>query len=94
MPIWARFVRARGALKDVVGRLDVPVTIGGAEIRPGDIVVLDCDGAVVVPIERAGEIQERALARETRELDLRTKLEAGALTYDLHGLRKVVEGPP
>jgi len=92
LPVWARYVRVRGALKDVPGRLNVPVTVGGTEIRPGDIVVLDCDGAVAVPRERVAEVQELAIARESRELELRAKLERGALTYDIHGLRAVIEG--
>jgi 4-hydroxy-4-methyl-2-oxoglutarate aldolase len=91
LPIWARFVRARGAVKDTPGQLNVPVTVGGAEIRPGDLVVLDADGGVVIPIERVAEVEELARAREARELELRAKLEAGALTYDLHGLRAVVD---
>lgn len=92
LPIWARFVRAQGATKDEVGELGLPVVIGGIEIRQGDVVVLDRDGAVVLPAERVAEIQELGLARAGREADLRTKLEAGALTYDLHGLRRLVEG--
>ncbi len=92
LPIWARFVRAQGATKDEVGELGPPVVVGGIEIRQGDVVVLDRDGAVVLPAERVVEIQELGLAREAREAELRTKLEAGALTYDLHGLRKLVEG--
>ena len=49
LPIWARFVRAQGATKGEVGELDVPVVVGGAEIRPGDLVVMDCDGALALP---------------------------------------------
>jgi 4-hydroxy-4-methyl-2-oxoglutarate aldolase len=92
LPIWARFVRAQGAAKSVVGELDVPVIVGGALIRPGGVVVLDSDGAVVLPVERAAEVETLALERSVREAELRTKLEAGALSYDLHGLRGVVEG--
>jgi 4-hydroxy-4-methyl-2-oxoglutarate aldolase len=92
LPIWARFVRARGAAKKEVGELDVPVTVGGTVIRPGDVVVLDCDGAVVVPAERAAEVEALALEREARELALRRRLERGESSYDIHGLRAVVEG--
>ena len=53
LPVWARWVRSRGATKDAVGELDVPVVVGGQEIRPGDLVVLDADGATVVAAERA-----------------------------------------
>lgn len=91
LPVWTRYIRARGARKDVPGRLDVPVVVGGAEIRPGDIVVLDCDGGVVVPAERAHEVEQLARAREERERKLRARLAAGELSYDVHGLRALVE---
>jgi 4-hydroxy-4-methyl-2-oxoglutarate aldolase len=87
LPIWARWVRARGATKRHHGWLDVPVTVGGAEIRPGDIVVMDADGACVVAAERADEVREAALAREEKERVKRERLQAGALSYDLDGLR-------
>jgi 4-hydroxy-4-methyl-2-oxoglutarate aldolase len=87
LPIWARFVRVRGTSKTDPGRLDVPVVVGGATIRPGDGVVMDDDGAVVVPAERVEEVAEGARAREDKESRLRPKLRAGELTYDLLGLR-------
>jgi 4-hydroxy-4-methyl-2-oxoglutarate aldolase len=87
LPIWARFVRVRGTSKTDPGRLDVPVVVGGATIRPGDVVVMDDDGAVVVPAERVEEVAEGARAREDKESRLRPKLRAGELTYDLFGLR-------
>jgi 4-hydroxy-4-methyl-2-oxoglutarate aldolase len=86
LPVWARWVRSRGATKDVVGELDVPVTVGGQEIRPGDLVVLDADGATVVAAERADEVLRLSLAREEKEAIKRAKLEAGALSYELDGL--------
>jgi 4-hydroxy-4-methyl-2-oxoglutarate aldolase len=87
LPIWARFVRVRGTSKTDPGRLDVPVVVGGATIRPRDVVVMDDDGAVVVPAERVEEVAEGARAREDKESRLRPKLRAGELTYDLFGLR-------
>jgi 4-hydroxy-4-methyl-2-oxoglutarate aldolase len=92
LPIWARWVRVRGATKMEVGTINEPVVVGGATIAPGDIVVLDADGAVVVPRQRAEQVLAAAQARQEREADLRKKLEAGALSYDLHGLRPLVEG--
>lgn len=92
LPVWARWVRVRGATKTEVGKLDAPVEVGGARISPGDIVVLDADGAVVVEAGRAGEVLEASRAREERERSFRKKLETGELSYDLHGLREVVEG--
>lgn len=87
LPVWSRFVRAKGATKETVGALDVPVAMGGAEIRPGDLLVLDDDGAACVPAERVEEVLERAEARLERETKMRERLEAGELSYDIHGLR-------
>ena len=91
IPVWARWIRSRGATKDVVGELDVPVVVGGAQIRPGDLVVLDADGVTVVAAERAEEVLDASLAREAKEAAKREKLQAGLLSYDLDGLRAVVE---
>ncbi len=91
LPVWARFVRARGATKDHVGELDVPVVVGGAEIRSGDVVVLDADGAVVIAAERIDEVLASARERAAREEELRAKYQSGTLSYDLYGLRSVVE---
>jgi 4-hydroxy-4-methyl-2-oxoglutarate aldolase len=92
LPIWARYVRVRGAVKETPGELDVPVQVGGATIRPGDIVVLDADGAAVVEHERVAEVLAGALEREENERVKRAKLQEGALSYDLDGLRAIVEG--
>jgi 4-hydroxy-4-methyl-2-oxoglutarate aldolase len=91
LPIWAHFVRAAGAGKTEFGELDVPVTVGGTCISPGDIVALDADGAVSIPRTRSAEVLAAAEARCEREVRLREKLLAGATSYDLHGLRAYVE---
>jgi 4-hydroxy-4-methyl-2-oxoglutarate aldolase len=91
LPIWARYVRVRGADKATPGELDVPVDVGGTTIRPGDVVVLDADGAAVVEHERVAEVLAGALAREENERVKRAKLQEGALSYDLDGLRAIVE---
>jgi 4-hydroxy-4-methyl-2-oxoglutarate aldolase len=91
LPIWARWVRVRGATKDAPGVIGDPVIVGGAEIRQGDAVVLDVDGVAVVESQRAEEVLEAARARAEKERVKREKLEAGALSYDLDGLRERVE---
>jgi 4-hydroxy-4-methyl-2-oxoglutarate aldolase len=91
LPIWARWVRVRGATKDAAGVIGDPVIVGGAEIRQGDAVVLDVDGVAVVESERAEEVLEAAQARAEKERVKRGKLEDGALSYDLDGLRERVE---
>jgi 4-hydroxy-4-methyl-2-oxoglutarate aldolase len=75
-----------------VGSLDEPVSVGGARIRPGDVVVLDADGAAVVEAERVDEVLAASLAREEKERVKREQLQAGQLSYDLDGLRAKVEG--
>ena len=92
LPIWTRFVRAQGALKGEAGQLDVPVLVGGTEIRFGDLVVLDCDGAVAIPHADIAEVLGRARERAQREGELRARYAAGELSYDVNGLREIVEG--
>jgi 4-hydroxy-4-methyl-2-oxoglutarate aldolase len=91
LPIWARWVRVRGAAKDEPGTIDEPVEVGGARIAAGDVVVLDADGAAVVERARVDEVLAAALEREERERVKRERLRAGDLSYDLDGLRARVE---
>ncbi|HXD65163.1 MAG TPA: 4-carboxy-4-hydroxy-2-oxoadipate aldolase/oxaloacetate decarboxylase [Solirubrobacteraceae bacterium] len=92
LPIWARWVRVKGATKDVPGSIGKPVQVGGATIRQGDIVVMDADGAAVVEAERVEDVLEASRKREDNERVKRIKLQAGELSYDLDGLRERVEG--
>jgi 4-hydroxy-4-methyl-2-oxoglutarate aldolase len=92
LPIWARWVRVKGATKDIPGTIGETVEVGGATIRQGDIVVLDADGAAVVEAERVDEVLEASRKREDNERVKRIKLQAGELSYDLDGLRDRVEG--
>jgi 4-hydroxy-4-methyl-2-oxoglutarate aldolase len=91
LPIWARYVRVKGALKQTAGELNVPVTVGGATINPGDVLVLDADGVAVVPADRVQGVLAASLAREQQEAVKREKLQSGLNSYDLDGLREVVE---
>lgn len=91
LPIWTRYIRVRGATKTQIGQLDVPVTVGGTLIAPGDVVVLDADGGVCIKRERVADVLKAAEDRAEREARLRDKLAAGEMSYDLHGLREYVE---
>jgi 4-hydroxy-4-methyl-2-oxoglutarate aldolase len=91
LPIWARWIRVKGAAKDVAGTIGEPVVVGGATIRTGDLLVLDADGVAVVDQERVDEVLGASLQREERERVKRAKLQGGALSYDLDGLRERVE---
>jgi len=91
LPIWTRFVRVRGATKTKLGQLNATVSVGGAQISPSDILILDTDGAVCVKRERTTDVLRASEARLEKEARLREKLLAGELSYDVHGLRGVVE---
>jgi 4-hydroxy-4-methyl-2-oxoglutarate aldolase len=91
LPIWARWVRVRGAGKEKVGTIGAPIEVGGATIRPGDAVVLDADGVAVVDSDRLADVFAASRKRAENELLKRRRLEAGELSYDLDGLRARVE---
>jgi 4-hydroxy-4-methyl-2-oxoglutarate aldolase len=91
LPIWSRWVRVRGAGKDVPGWIGEPVTVGGARIRQGDTLVLDADGVAIVQAGRVEQVLRASRERADRERVKRAKLEAGELSYDLDGLRERVE---
>ncbi|MDI3340922.1 MAG: 4-carboxy-4-hydroxy-2-oxoadipate aldolase/oxaloacetate decarboxylase [Sphaerobacter sp.] len=88
LPIWSTAISAAGTVKATPGWVNVPVVCCGVQIRPGDVIVADDDGVVVVPRERAAEVAEAAAARTSREEGTRAKIMAGELTVDLHGLRQ------
>ncbi len=75
LPIWARWVRVHGAVKETAGEIDEPVTVGGAHDPPGDIVVLDADGVAVVERERVDEVLAASRARAENERVKRAKLQ-------------------
>ena len=91
LPVWARWVRVRGATKEILGEIDVPVVVGGASIRPGDMLVLDRDGVAVVERERVREVLGASQQREEREIVKRGRLEAGELSWEIDGLREKSE---
>ena len=90
-PVWTRWIRCRGATKQIVGELDVPVQVGGATIRPGDLVLLDADGAIHLAPEDAPRVLEASRAREEAERITRERLRGGALSLDLYDLRRLSE---
>ena len=91
LPIWARWVRVCGAGKTRAGEIGVPVTVGGATIRHGDLLILDADGVAVVEFERAAEVLALSHDRASREEVKRAKLQAGELSFELDGLAANLE---
>jgi 4-hydroxy-4-methyl-2-oxoglutarate aldolase len=92
LPIWARWIRMRGAEKKLAGEIGQPVVVGGATITAGDVLVLDADGVAVIERHRVEEVLEASLQREEKERTKRARLAAGELSYDIDHLRQLVEG--
>ncbi|MGP3769585.1 4-carboxy-4-hydroxy-2-oxoadipate aldolase/oxaloacetate decarboxylase [Streptomyces sp. SDT5-1] len=84
---WSAAVSAQGTVKATGGSVNVPVVIGGETIRPGDVIVADDDGVVVVPRERTAEAAEKSRAREEKEAATRAAFLEGQLGLDRYGLR-------
>ena len=91
LSIWTRFIRIKGATKTKVGNLNVPVMVGGIQISPSDILILDTDGGVCVRRERVDEVLQASEVRFEKETHMRERLVSGEISYDIHGLREVVE---
>jgi 4-hydroxy-4-methyl-2-oxoglutarate aldolase len=87
IPIWARWIRVRGAEKSTLGQIGVPVSVGGTVICPGDVVVLDSDGVAVIEAERVEAVLAASREREERERIKRARLRDGALSWEIDGLR-------
>jgi 4-hydroxy-4-methyl-2-oxoglutarate aldolase len=92
LPVWARWLRVRGATKSSRGAVNVPVEVGGATIDPGDVVVLDDDGGVVVASADVARVLPAVRARLEKESGLRARWRAGELSYDVYGMRADDEG--
>jgi 4-hydroxy-4-methyl-2-oxoglutarate aldolase len=89
-PVWSRAVCAQGTVKATAGAVNVDVTIGGQVVRPGDAIVADDDGVVVVPRESVVSLVPAASARVEKEAASRAALESGQLGLDLYGLRPLL----
>lgn len=91
-PVWSRAISPQGTVKETVGAVNVPIMCGGRLVIPGDVVVADDDGVVLVPRQRAAEVLESSHQRIDKEEAMRAALKQGGKTLDLLGLReKVVE---
>lgn len=86
-PVWSRCVSATGTVKETLGDVNLPVVCGGQRVAPGDVVIADDDGVVVVPRGLAGETLEASRTREEREAGLRQRYAAGELSLDVGNMR-------
>ncbi|GAA0253605.1 4-carboxy-4-hydroxy-2-oxoadipate aldolase/oxaloacetate decarboxylase [Actinomadura nitritigenes] len=91
-PVWSAAVSAQGTVKATPGAVNVPVTIGGQVIRPGDAILADDDGVVRVPREQVADAVEAARTREEKEQATRAAFQKGELGLDRYGLRDRLPG--
>ena len=86
-PVWSKAIFAQGTVKETIANVNVPIVCAGGLVTPGDVVVADDDGVVIVPREKAADVLAKSKAREEKEEKTRARLEAGELGLDIYGFR-------
>lgn len=90
-PVFSSALSIVGTVKESIGRINHPVSVGSIIVRPGDIILGDDDGVVVVPLERAEEAVKKSAEREAKENAVKEKLRAGGSVFDIYGYQKVLD---
>jgi 4-hydroxy-4-methyl-2-oxoglutarate aldolase len=90
-PVWSKCVSAFGTVKETLGDVNLPIVCGGQIVAPGDVVVADDDGVVVIPRSTSSELLEAARLREEKEAVVRRRYEAGEISLDVGDMRTRLE---
>jgi 4-hydroxy-4-methyl-2-oxoglutarate aldolase len=90
-PVFSKAISAKGTVKSTLGSVNIPVVCAGVAVNPGDVVIADADGVVVVPAAIAQQAADASEAREANEGEKRAKLAKGVLGLDMYNMRGPLE---